>query len=99
MKDAVRSAKEDRELEKEMDSCSLKSGEIRITMNMKGGVPVSYTAQGAGIRKKNQVDAEKVDEETRKRSVKVTPAKEVPAIASKSVKAEDVYKVCAGGFR
>ena len=102
LKEAIQSAKEDRDWE-EMDSCSLKSGEIRIKMTMKGGVPVSYSAQGAGIQPKTKPAAstEKKDEteKTAKKSetttTKVTPVKDIPAIASKTVKASDVYKAAA----
>lgn len=89
LKDAIRSAKEDREWEKDIDSCSLKSGEIRITMNMKGGVPVGYSAKGAGIQSKESKDLQ----EKKKKSVKLTPTTDIPAIATKTARAEDVYKV------
>jgi hypothetical protein len=50
LKDAIRSAKEDHEWEREMDdSTVLRSGQIRITMDNKRGC--LYT-QGAGINKR-----------------------------------------------
>lgn len=51
LKDAIRSAKEDHEWEREMDdSTVLRSGQIRITMDNKRGC--LYT-QGAGINKRD----------------------------------------------
>jgi hypothetical protein len=88
LKEAVLSAKEDREWEQEMDSCFLKSGEIRITMNMRGGVPVGYSTQGAGIKSKGTRE-----EEAKKKPAKLKASTDIPAIATKTVKAEDVYKV------
>jgi LysM repeat protein len=84
LKDAVQSAKEDKEWEREMDASTLKSGEIRITMNMnnQAGVP-RFNAQGAGLHPKNKVQKEE------KVQVQVQV---MPAIATKTVKAQDVYK-------
>ena len=96
--DAIASAKEDQEWEKEMaGSSALKSGEIRITK--KKGMPLS--TQGAGIQPTSSKDSssaateEKEEEEALKPKEKVKPIKReaVPAIATKTVKAEDVYKV------
>jgi hypothetical protein len=96
LKDAMSSAKEDREWEQEMDSCSFKSGEIRITMNMRGGIPIGYSAKGAGIQPKvskaPKEENEKIQEK-KKKPAKVTAVSDIPAIATKNVKAEDVYKV------
>ena len=75
-----------------MDSSSLKSGEIRITMNMKGGIPVGYSTKGAGISPPRQDASHEKDRNTRK-PTKLTPSTDIPAIATKTAKAEDIYKV------
>lgn len=50
LKDAIKSAKDDREWDKEIDcQSSHKSGEIRIAVNMREGVPVGFATKGAGI--------------------------------------------------
>lgn len=93
LKSALRSAKEDNEWEKEMDENSLRSGEIRITMNAEG-----FNARGAGITRSPSFAGEQQSATT---SPTTTPAKKrtpvkpidrsaIPAIASKSVKALDV---------
>jgi hypothetical protein len=91
--DAVRSAREDNEWEHDIDSNLLKAGEIRFTMNKMGLVH----AAGAGIQptvggKKNQ--RAEVDEEKTPvvEKPKIIAYEGIPAIASKTVKAQDVYK-------
>lgn len=82
----MRSARDDGEWEREMDNAgsSLKSGEIRITMNQPAkGAPVRIQARGAGIPKKSNGRP------------KATPIDAVPAIATKTVKAQDVYQAGA----
>ena len=89
LKDAVRSAKDDGEWEREMDSCSLRSGEIRIVMNMEKGIPMGFATQGAGIQPLSK-EGEKKKQETAK--PKVTAYEDIPAIATKTVKAQDIYQ-------
>lgn len=48
LKDAVRSARDDYEWEKDLEG--EKTGEIRITPRLKQGVPVGFDTAGAGIR-------------------------------------------------
>lgn len=90
MKHALRSAKEDNEWEREMDDNSLKSGEIRIKVNSAG----FFNARGAGITPTAQDEASSSSPPTtpaKKRTpVKPISKAAIPAIASKSVKAEDV---------
>jgi hypothetical protein len=83
LKDAVRSAREDNDWEKDIDANELKSGEIRFTMNKMG-----LHAAGAGIRKNVEVKAEPKDE----KKPKIIAYEGIPAIATKTVKAQDVYK-------
>jgi len=96
LKEALRSAKEDNEWEREMDGGTLKSGEIRITMNAEG-----FNARGAGITRLPALGATKEKESGDDSSPPSSPAKKrtpvkpisrsaIPAIASKTVKAEDV---------
>ena len=82
LEDAVRSAREDNEWEQDIDANELKSGEIRFTMNKMG-----LHAAGAGIRK--NVEA-KVDPKDEKKPV-IIAYEGIPAIATKTVKAQDVY--------
>jgi len=97
LKEALKSAKEDNEWEREMDGSTLKSGEIRITMNSEG-----FNARGAGIVRLPSLGVTKEKESgDESSSPPSTPAKKrttvkpiskyaIPAIASKTVKAEDV---------
>jgi hypothetical protein len=82
LKDAVRSAREDNEWEQDIDANTLKSGEIRFTMNKMG-----LHAAGAGIRK--NVEPEEPKDE---KKPKVIAYEGIPAIATKTLKAQDVYK-------
>lgn len=97
--DAVRSAKEDREWEREMETSSpLKSGQIRITMNMKGGVPVAFSTEGAGIQPKSSPARDKKQETPPSKPLKLIPITDIPSIATKTVNAEDIYKVREQGL-
>lgn len=98
LKDALRSAKEDNEWEREMDGSALKSGEIRITMNSDG-----FNARGAGISMMSSSEGTNQNGTCEESSPPSTPAKKrtpikpiskaaIPAIATKTVKAEDVVK-------
>ena len=80
--DAIRSAKADGEWEREMDNFSLRSGEIRITPKLNKGVPIGFDTQGAGIQPAAT---------QKKKEAVVTAYKATPAIATKSVNAQDVY--------
>lgn len=81
MKDARRSAKEDGEWEREMETFSLRSGEIRITSKLKKGIFVGLETRGAGI----QPLAPKA------KKTQVTPYSEHPTISTKTVTAQDIY--------
>jgi hypothetical protein len=91
LKDAVRSAREDNEWEQDIDANELKSGEIRFTMNKMG-----LHAAGAGIRKNGGVEPKEFKAKDEKMTVvekpKVIAYEGIPAIATKTVKAQDVYK-------
>lgn len=86
LKDAIRSAKDDVEWEREMDNYSLRSGEIRITPKLSKGVTIGFETQGAGIQPSITPKKERADRKTQ-----VTSYKAVPAIATKTVTAQDVY--------
>jgi len=88
LKEALQSAREDKEWEQDIDTCALKSGEIRITMNMKGGVPVGFATQGAGL----SGNKEKKEEEAK-------AVKELPRIASKCSDSDDLVNVSAPSRR
>lgn len=80
LKDAVRSARDDVEWEQDMDGCnSWRSGEIRITPHLHNGVPCGFATVGAGLP------------QARKQEAKVTPVQDIPSIATKTVRAQDVY--------
>lgn len=93
MKNALRSAKEDNEWEKEMDDNSLKSGEIRIKVNSEG----FFKARGAGIAPatKDEASAPPTTPPKKRTPVKPISKAAIPAIASKTVKAEDVLNAAA----
>ena len=92
MKKALRSAKEDNEWEREMDDNSLKSGEIRITMNSEGfrargaGIPVSPSTNAAS----DETSSPPATPPKKRTPVKPISKAAIPAIASKTVKAKDV---------
>ena len=97
LKDAIRSAREDNEWEREMDESSFKSGEIRITMDATKGLQ----ARGAGIVLGKAKETEPLAVDTPKKTlVKPIPKDAIPAIASKTVKAKDVVEAApqAGNF-
>ena len=83
LEDAMQAAKEDREWEK-TEQDDLKAGEIRIRIKH-GKIPMGYF-KGAGIQQKE------MKEETILDKSKVVPTTNVPAIATKSVNPQDVYK-------
>ena len=94
LKEALRSAKEDNEWEREMDGNSLKSGEIRITMDAEG-----FKARGAGIASPRNEKEEKFSPSSspaqKRTPVKPISKAAIPAIASKTVKAEDVVNAAS----
>jgi hypothetical protein len=75
LKDAIKSAKDDREWEKEIDhQSSHKSGEIRIAVNMREGVPVGFATKGAGIVPTQPKEtAQKEPAATTTRNIQTTP--------------------------
>lgn len=81
LKDAKCSAKEDSEWEREMESFSLRSGEIRITSKLKKGILVGLETRGAGIQPLAQ----------KTKKTQVTPYNEHPTISTKTVTAQDIY--------
>lgn len=94
--DAIESAREDNEWEQDIDTNELKAGEIRFTMNKMG-----LHAAGAGILSTVSQD-EDDDEQAERRKANESAKKNekpiiiaytgIPAIATKTVKAQDVYK-------
>lgn len=100
LKEAIRSAKDDGEWEREMDHFSLRSGEIRITPKLNKGIPVGFDTKGAGIqpgavvgRKLQATEVSSSESKSSKSYKPPTPTsyKAVPAIATKTVQAQDVY--------
>jgi hypothetical protein len=90
LKEALQSAREDREWEKEEpDEDDLKAGQIGIRVNFDGGKP-SLNMKGAG-RSPNR-PGKPVEKESKPKQKVVIHAK-LPAIATKSVLAEDLYNV------
>jgi hypothetical protein len=92
LKGAVRSAREDNEWEHEMDTSAFKPGEIRYTKGKMG-----WNAKGAGIKSTNSRDKQKVEEleelkEKELQKTTIVAYEAIPAIATKTVKAQDVYK-------
>ncbi|GAX27031.1 hypothetical protein FisN_9Lh347 [Fistulifera solaris] len=83
LEDALQTAKEDREWEK-TEQDDLKAGEIRIRIKH-GEFPIGYF-KGAGIQQKE------IKEKVTSNKTKVVPTTSIPAIATKSVNPQDVYK-------
>jgi hypothetical protein len=88
LEDAVRSTREDNDWEKDIDANELKSGEIRFTMNKMG---TGLHAAGAGIRQKETEEKAKDEKTTVVEKPKIIAYEGIPAIATKTVKARDVY--------
>lgn len=83
--DAVRSAREDGEWEKEtVDQNQPTGGNIRITVKCQEGVPLGMTTIGAGIQPRAQPSPSRVE---------TVIYEGVPAIATKTVTPQDVYNV------
>ena len=97
LKEALQSAKEDREWEREgdEDKDALKSGQISIKVNMKGGRAVGLRMKGTGHNPKGSQldDPEQAEPEQPKKKKTIVVHAKLPAIATKSVLAEDVYNV------
>lgn len=90
LKDALQSMKEDREWEKEESTNdNLKSGQIGVKIDFKGGRP-NLWLKGAGQASKTKESTETEEEEPKE---KVIIHSKPPAIASKSVLPEDLYNV------
>jgi len=91
LKDAVRSARDDGEWEQEMDHCSLRSGEIRITFN-KSTVPVKIHTQGAGIQPRTTTSNKMKTSEHNKNSKPQVTSIDAVTIATKTARAQDLYQ-------
>lgn len=99
LKDALQSAKEDREWDTEDGNDqinSLKSGQIGIRVGFKGSIPTfNLTGTGHSISKclisKKKDSFDDVKNSTFKKKEKVVVHTRPPAIATKSVLAEDLY--------
>lgn len=94
LKEALQSAKEDNEWEREGldgddDDSNLKAGQIGIRINFSGGMP-SLDMKGTG-RSPNRPN--KLGEKESNPKQKVVIHATLPAIATKSVLAEDLYNV------
>jgi hypothetical protein len=102
LKDALQSAKEDREWEKEeLQGKELKAGQIGVRINFKGGKPL-MNLKGIGKSTKEalqkQMKKASTHDESESSKCSEPPAKvkiysAPPAIASKSVLAEDLFNV------
>lgn len=82
--DALQSAKEDQEWEAEVE-CPLKAGQICFTRDRGGRC---WNTHGAGIR--STLSNDETDIAT---AVKPISKSDIPAIATKTMKAEDAYRV------
>jgi hypothetical protein len=90
LNEALQSAKEDREWEKEVDDADiLKAGQIGIKVNFTGGKP-NLKMKGTGLSHSGEG---KEQETAAKPKKKVVVHSKLPFIATKSVLAEDVYNV------
>ena len=106
LNEAIQSAKEDNEWERDVDSAalsakSLQPGQIRLTVKKKG--VFACTLRGAGISRNSSSttdDAEKedtkggkpADASSAKNEKKKIMVHDLPSIATKSVKPQDVYR-------
>ena len=102
------SAKEDREWQKE-DGEALKAGQIDVKINFKGGRPYLFM-KGTGHsparpkdtdkqQQRSQVEEEPLEAEVPKPKQKVVIHSNLPAIATKSAFAEDLYNVSVSSIR
>jgi len=95
LEDAIQSAWEDHEWQKEdvKQSSQKHGGDIHIKVNIKNGVPIGFCAQGAG----DTVPYGKFDPNDKLASVAsgvdMTIYEGVPTSVSKNVSPKDVYKV------
>jgi len=97
LKEALQSAKEDNEWEKEEGhSEELKSGQIGVHINFKGGKPL-LNLKGIGKSKKDGLTRKETTDEEKSESSKpkgkVVVYSSPPAIATKSVLAQDLFNV------
>lgn len=100
LKEALQSAKEDREWEKEeeVQGEELKSGQIGVRINFQGGKPL-LNLKGIGQTTKNAITKLKGDVSEEEKSTSSEKKTQVivystpPAIATKSVLAQDLFNV------
>jgi hypothetical protein len=91
LNEALQSAKEDRGWEKEVDDADiLKAGQIGIKVNFTEGGKPNLRMKGTGL---SHSAGGKEQETAAKLKKKVVVHAKLPAIATKSVLAEDVYNV------
>ena len=98
LEEAVRSASEDNEWDRayDDDDDDDKSTDIRITVKLQGGIPVDFSATGVGLRpqlEQPQQQDQPNDNNNNNNKSKVAVFDGVPAIATKSVRPQDVYNV------
>jgi len=102
LKDALQSAKEDREWEKEdVQNDELKSGQIGVNIKFKGGKPlldlkgIGKSTKNVLTRMKEEITLEREDEDQKPKKAEVKQITKIysslPAIATKSVMAEDLF--------
>jgi hypothetical protein len=94
LKDAIQSAREDNEWEKELPNGELRAGQIRVMMNVQShpetGHLLNFSAQGAGYnnyKHKQQQEEEKTNEITTLKPV------DPNSVNAKSLKPEDIHSV------
>lgn len=99
LKEALQSAKEDREWEQEeAQGEELKSGQIGVRINFTGGKPL-MNLKGIGQSTKNALIGKKMEDSEKDKSHSSPPKQKVvvyttpPAIATKSVMAQDLFDV------
>jgi hypothetical protein len=95
LQDAIRSAKEDHEWEREMDdSTVLRSGQIRITMDNKRGC--LYT-QGAGINKRNTSTQQQQQQGKETNAASTNDTAFAATSSSVAARVKEGSEDCAGG--
>ena len=94
LKDAIRSAREDNEWEKELPNEKLRAGEIRVMMNVQShpetGHLLNFSAQGAGYASRI---SEEDGEECKTNEITSLKPVDPNMVNAKSVKVEDVHAV------
>ena len=89
LKDAIQSAREDNEWDKEIKQGQLQPGEIRVMMNVQphpeAGHMLNFSAQGAGYARTRDEEEEKTEAHAPMKPV------DPKSVSAKAVKVEDLH--------